>query len=450
MLVAPRHCGESSKVRATEPLAVVTMPVLGTNGSLVNNVATASNLIAMTDSAPININALVNGAVLDGYVITGLIGQGGFGVVYVARDTRNNRTVAIKEYLPSAIAGRVAIGHIAPRSADMANAYATGLKGFLREANLLSELAHPALVAVHRAWEQNGTAYMAMAYYPGKTLRDVRLARPAAMTEAHVKVLMLPVFDAVAELHAHRVIHRDISPDNILVMANGATVLLDLGAARQVLGGMTQALTTILKPGFAPIEQYVEDGSMEQGRWTDVYGLGAVIYFLATGKPPTPATTRIVRDNLPAMSDVARNVEYSPRFSQAITRSLAVRAIDRYKSIGEFREALGWTVSMNTPPIESTVEKTAALAALSAEDIRRMTAPEAEPPVPPSRPARQTAPTAPTAKAAQASAADRAPALKKLRERAAGYEPETGSQWLLPGVLVALVVIAVTIYFWQR
>ena len=447
MLVAPRHCGESFKVRAAEQLAVVATPVLGTEGSLVNNVATASNLIAMTDSAPININALVNGAVLDGYVISGLIGQGGFGVVYVARDTRNNRTVAIKEYLPSAIAGRVADGRVAPRSADMANAYATGLKGFLREANLLSELAHPALVAVHRAWEQNGTAYMAMAYYPGKTLRDVRLARPAAMTEAHVKVLMLPVFDAVAELHAHRVIHRDISPDNILVMANGATVLLDLGAARQVLGGMTQALTTILKPGFAPIEQYVEDGSMEQGRWTDVYGLGAVIYFLATGKPPTPATTRIVRDSLPAMADVARNVEYSPRFAAAITRSLAVRAIDRYKSMGEFREALGWTVSINTPPIESPVEKTAALAALSAEDIRRMTAPEAEPPAQPSR---STRPTAPAPKAPKASAANRAPALEKLRGRAARYEPETGSQWLLPGVLVALVVIAVIVYVWRR
>ena len=220
----------------------------------------------MTDSVPTHNDVLANGTTLDRYVITGLIGQGGFGVVYVARDTQSNRTVAIKEYLPSAIAGRVADGHIAPRSADMANAYATGLKGFLREANLLSELGHPALVAVHRAWEQNATAYMAMAYYPGKTLRDVRLARPAAMTEAHVKVLMMPVFEAVAELHAHRVIHRDISPDNILVMANGATVLLDLGAARQVLGGMTQALTTILKPGFAPIEQYVEAWNRAGGR----------------------------------------------------------------------------------------------------------------------------------------------------------------------------------------
>ncbi len=399
----------------------------------------------MTDSAPTNTHAnshthtLPNGTVLEGYVITGLIGQGGFGVVYVARDTQSERTVAIKEYLPSAIAGRVATGHIAPRNGDMATAYATGLKGFLREANLLSELAHPALVAVHRAWEQNGTAYMAMAYYPGKTLRDVRLARPAAMTEAHVKALMMPVFEAVAELHAHRVIHRDISPDNILVMANGATVLLDLGAARQVLGGMTQALTTILKPGFAPIEQYVEDGSMEQGRWTDVYGLGAVMYFLATGKPPTAATTRIVRDNLPAMADVAKNVEYSPRFAQAVTRSLAVRAIDRYKSITEFREGLGWAVLLKASPVDALVapatEQTATLASLSAEDIRRMTAPEAEAPI-------QAAPTA-----VMPSPPSRAPSLEKLRGRPAGYPPAERSRWVVSAVLLAVLVLVAALYF---
>ena len=392
----------------------------------------------MTASAITNINALPNDAALDRYVITGLIGQGGFGVVYLTRDTQTNRTVAIKEYLPSAIAGRIADGKVAPRSTELANAYATGLKGFLREANLLSELSHPALVAVHRAWEQNGTAYMAMAYYPGKTLRDVRLARPAAMTEAHVKALMMPVFEAVAELHAHRVIHRDISPDNILVMANGATVLLDLGAARQVLGGMTQALTTILKPGFAPIEQYVEDGSMEQGRWTDVYGLGAVIYFLATGRPPTAATTRIVRDALPSLAAAVPNVEYSQRFAQAVTRSLAVRAIDRFKSISEFREALGWSIMAKAPPVDAVIERTATLASLSAEDIRRITAPEPEAPI------NATPVSSPT------SHSRRAPSLEKIRGQHAGHEPVGRSKWLVPVLVVAALVIVGVVYFLPR
>ncbi len=411
----------------------------------------------MPVSAATNVDALATGAELDGYVITGLIGQGGFGVVYVARDTKNNRTVAIKEYLPTALAGRVAGGGIAPRSGDMTNAYATGLKGFLREANLLSELSHPALVGVHRAWEQNGTAYMAMAYYPGKTLRDVRLARPAAMTEAHIKALMMPVFEAVAELHAHRVIHRDISPDNILVMANGATVLLDLGAARQVLGGMTQALTTILKPGFAPIEQYVEDGSMEQGRWTDVYGLAAVMYFLATGKPPTPATTRIVRDSLPTLAEAAPNVEYSPKFAQATTRALAIRAIDRYKSMSEFREALGWSITFKAPVSDSPAEKTATLASMTAEEIRRITTPEPERealPVNAATPS-QTAPAINpalnpgTPRAANKPAAEAEP-LAKLRAQASGYTPDERFKPLIPTLVVAALVIAAVVYFLRR
>ena len=384
-----------------------------------------------------NSNALACGAVLDGYVITGLIGQGGFGVVYLTRDTQTNRTVAIKEYLPTTIAGRMADGTVAPRSTELLRAYATGLKSFLREANLLSELSHPALVAVHRAWEQNGTAYMAMAYYPGKTLRDVRLARPAAMTEAHVRVLMMPVFEAVAELHAHRVIHRDISPDNILVMANATTVLLDLGAARQVLGGMTQALTTILKPGFAPIEQYVEDGSMEQGRWTDVYGLGAVIYFLATGKPPTAATTRIVRDTLPSLSDVVPNVDYSPGFAHAVKRALAVRAIDRFKSIGEFREALGWSIFAKAPRVTAVAEKTVTLAALTAEDIRRITAPEPE------------APLVAALISSPASHLRRAPAIEQMRAQHAGYEPGGQTWWLIATLLVMVLATAGVVYFLQ-
>ena len=310
----------------------------------------------MSSTRSYTVDVLPTGTALENYFITGLIGQGGFGVVYLARDARSNRSVAIKEFLPTAIAARRAGGRVLPLNGDLARTYATGLKGFLREANLLSELSHPALVAVHRAWEQNGTAYMAMQYYPGNTLREVRMRQTGSATETQIQAWMLPVFEAVAELHAHRVIHRDISPDNILLMAAGETVLLDLGAARQVLGGMTQALTTILKPGFAPIEQYVEDGSMEQGRWTDVYGLAAVIYFLVAGQPPTPATSRIVRDSLPPLASLAPPGVYSPAFFSAVTKALSLRAIDRFKSIAEFRTALGWVIQRQT--VAAATERT--------------------------------------------------------------------------------------------
>lgn len=407
----------------------------------------------------VNVDALANGTMLDGYVITGLIGQGGFGVVYVGRDEKNNRTVAIKEFLPAAIAGRAPNGSIAPRSADLAKTFATGLKGFMREANLLSEFAHPALVAVHRAWEQNSTAYMAMQYYPGKTLRDVRVRHNAPMSQDQVRAYMAPVFEAVSELHAHRVIHRDISPDNILVMPTGETVLLDLGAARQVLGGMTQALTTILKPGFAPIEQYVEDGSMEQGRWTDVYGLGAVIYFLVTGKPPTPATTRIVRDSLPSLADVA-GPGYSPAFTAAVTRALSIRAIDRFKSMSEFRSTLGWNMPLRpvVSPPSTAADSAQAAPTLTPEQIQALRDQVAvAPPVaasavaasaPVSPPDRRTAASHPVASPSSPITNGGKTPIARMRGGAGDYEDKSKSKALVPIVVVsvALIVVAVVLF----
>ena len=375
------------------------------------------------------VDVLPAGTALENYLITGLIGQGGFGVVYLARDIHNNRTVAIKEFLPTAIAARREGGHVLPRNSDMANAYAGGLKGFLREANLLSEFAHPALVAVHRAWEQNGTAYMAMQYYPGKTLRDVRKTGAAATqrpSEAQIQAWMSPVLEAVAELHAHRVIHRDVSPDNILVMANGETVLLDLGAARQVLGGMTQALTTILKPGFAPIEQYVEDGSMEQGRWTDVYGLGAVIYFLVTGQAPTPATSRIVRDALPPLTALAPRDLYSPAFFNAVAKALSLRAIDRFKSIAEFRTALGWVVQRRAAPAQ--IEQTTTAERLTETQMRQLHALPVDPPA-----------------AVKPQAATAEPMIN-LRAKSQSYEAPSqvlSKLWVALIIAVAVVITAV-------
>lgn len=383
-------------------------------------------------SNPANIDVLPSGSMLSGYQITGLIGQGGFGVVYVGRDTQSGRTVAIKEFLPTAIAGRASDGRIAPRSADFVNAFAAGLKGFLREANLLAEFAHPALVAVHRAWEENGTAYMAMQYYPGKTLRDVRVKATTSPTEGQIQRWLAPVFEAVAELHAHRVIHRDISPDNILVMPDGATVLLDLGAARQVLGGMTQALTTILKPGFAPIEQYVEDGSMEQGRWTDVYGLGAVIYFLGTGRPPTPATSRIIRDSMLPLHEAAPAAGYSPALLTSVGRALSIRAIDRFKNMAEFRAALGWIKQPRAALPAAEVTTTSAPLETSQREI--LTAPVVSAPVAPPPLSR------PSSAPAAAAKVDK-PALAELRSKGAGYDASSpaGAKW---GALVAIALVA--------
>lgn len=302
------------------------------------------------------------GTTLGDFKITGVVGEGGFGIVYLAYEAALDRTVAIKEYLPSSIAGRTGNQSVMVRSQLNTNAFASGLKNFLREAQLLARFSHPAMVEVHRVWEQNSTAYMAMRFYPGKTLRELRQSA-TEFDELSIRRILEPVFDALTLLHAQNVIHRDVSPDNILMRGNGAPVLLDLGAARMVIGGMTQALTTVLKPGYAPIEQYVDDGTMHQGPWTDVYGLGAVLYFLLIGSPPPQAVARMITDPL---KDIAgkSTIKVAPMFTDAVVKALAVRPENRFQSVDELRDALGWTEPL--PELRTSFVKPESIAALKA------------------------------------------------------------------------------------
>lgn len=244
--------------------------------------------------------SLMTGTRLHEFELLSVIGEGGFSIVYLAYDHSLQRTVAIKEYLPGAIAFRDAQGLIRPRYEKYESTFNTGLKSFLNEARILAQFEHPALIRIHRFWEQNGTAYMVMQYCTGKTLRKLLLVEPERQSDEHwLKAqIMEPVLDALQLLHSKNYYHRDLSPDNIIVMDSGMPMLLDFGAARQVIGDMTQALTVILKPGFAPIEQYADDESMRQGPWTDIYGVGAVMYFAVTGKAPVASVARLVKDPL--------------------------------------------------------------------------------------------------------------------------------------------------------
>ena len=295
-----------------------------------------------------NLNQLPLGSPLGDFTITGIVGEGGFGIVYLAYEAALDRVVAIKEYLPSSIAGRTGNQSVMVRSQVNSNAFAAGLKNFLREAQMLAKFSHPALVEVHRVWEQNATAYMAMRYYEGKTLREWRLNNED-FDEHRIRRLLEPVFDALSLLHAQNVIHRDVSPDNILMRGSGTPVLLDLGAARLVIGGMTQALTTILKPGYAPIEQYVDDGTMHQGPWTDVYGLGAVLYYMLTGVAPPQAVARMITDPLHNMASKVR-VAVPEAFIDAVIKALAVRPENRFQSVDDLRDGLGWTEPLPAEP----------------------------------------------------------------------------------------------------
>lgn len=340
-----------------------------------------------------NLNQLPPGTILGDFKITGVVGEGGFGIVYLAYEATLDRTVAIKEYLPSSIAGRTGNQSVMVRSQLNTNAFTSGLKNFLREAQMLARFSHPAMVEVHRVWEQNSTAYMAMRYYPGKTLRELRQAS-SDFDEASIRRILEPIFDALSLLHAQNVIHRDVSPDNILMRGNGAPVLLDLGAARMVIGGMTQALTTVLKPGYAPIEQYVDDGTMQQGPWTDVYGLGAVLYFLLTGVAPPQAVARMITDPLRNMA-TAIKVPVAPNIVEAVIKALAVRPENRFQSVDELRDGLGWTEPMPAEPrttyaraenVGATRIASAAGAPVTHQPTHTVKSPSLPPPPPPSAP----------------------------------------------------------------
>ncbi|HEX5372024.1 MAG TPA: serine/threonine-protein kinase [Aquabacterium sp.] len=297
-------------------------------------------------------DALPVGTRLMDYDIEGLLGVGGFGLVYRAREAALQRVVAIKEFLPSSLAARGSDGSVVLRAPQHGEAFALGLRSFVNEARLLARFDHPALVRVIRFWEDRGTAYMVMPCYEGQTLYEARRDLSGPPDEAWLRALMEPLLGALDCLHREQVYHRDVAPDNILILKDPDApcgirpVLLDFGAARRVLGDHTQALTAILKPSFAPIEQYAETSQLRQGPWTDLYGLAAVLHYCVTGRTPVPATARAVHDDLPSLRQMATGLAqdfgqtYSPALLATIDRALSVKPDERPASVAAWREAL--------------------------------------------------------------------------------------------------------------
>lgn len=285
-------------------------------------------------------NCLPVGTRLAEFEITGVVGEGGFGNVYLAFDHSLQRTVAIKEYMPVALASRGADGNVLVQSKRHRETFQTGMNSFINEARLLAQFDHPALIKVHRFWEQNNTAYMAMRYYEGQTFKNIIKKHPELVTEAWLKPILKPILEALEVLYKIQILHRDISPDNIMIQTNGDAVLLDFGAARQIIGDMTQALTVILKPGYAPVEQYAEDSDMKQGPWTDIYALSAVVYSAIVKKPPPTSVTRLIKDPIDLLQNSVQ-AGFSKEFLAAIDKGMAVKAEDRPQTIAEFSRLLG-------------------------------------------------------------------------------------------------------------
>jgi serine/threonine protein kinase len=347
-------------------------------------------------------NALPLGHRLQEYVIEGLIGEGGFGIVYLARDTHLGRVVALKEYMPSSLATRDGEHQVSVRSMRHRETFQLGLRSFVNEAQLLASFDHPSLVKVYRFWEANGTAYMVMPYYQGPTLKQWLVENGARPDEGWLLSLLHPLIDALEAMHHEHCYHRDIAPDNILLLQQAATqigrpqavrpVLLDFGAARRVISDATQALTVILKSGYAPIEQYAESSSMKQGAWTDVYALSAVLYAAITGRAPLPSVSRMVVDDMVPASQVGAG-HYTREFLAAIDHGLAVRPENRPQDMAALRQLFSFGVG--TPSVAGVVVPPApVLSAPDDDGATVMMPPQPAPPLPPP-PKPQPAPVPP-------------------------------------------------------
>ena len=299
---------------------------------------------------------LPRGYALEEFVFEQVLGVGGSSIVYLAKDTKLDRRVAVKEYLPGTIAARAPSGEVVPRLPRFKESYDKGLHSFINEARLLGSFDNSSLVKVYRFWPANGTAYMAMPYYDGITLKKWLSDLGAPPSERWLRLLGKPLMQALAVLHEHNIVHRDVAPDNVLMLYNRSAgnyleqaprpVLLDFGAARRVVADATQNLTSLLKSGYSPVEQYDNESGLQQGPWTDVYAVCAVLYTAAMGRVPNASIARAVRDDLiPAR--VAGKGRYSQAFLAAIDAGLAVRPQQRPQDMAEL---LDW-FSRPDPPV---------------------------------------------------------------------------------------------------
>lgn len=297
-----------------------------------------------TATSTVVAGSLAAGTRLHEYEIQQVLGHGGFGITYLARDTHLDKVVAIKEYLPADLAVRTDANSVTVRAQDSREAFDWGREQFLKEARVLARFSHPNLIAVHRFFEANNTAYFVMEYAEGTTL-DHLLKKQGALPEESLRRVLDPILVGLDQVHRAGVLHRDIKPGNIILRANGQPVLIDFGAARQNLSSATRSIMSVLTAGYAPIEQY--STSSGQGPWTDLYALGAVAYRMLSGRKPVDSIARVREDPLVPASMIGQG-RYAPHFLAAVDWALAVDADDRPKSIAEWRLALD---GKTTPPV---------------------------------------------------------------------------------------------------
>ena len=280
------------------------------------------------------------------YCIGEVLGKGGFGVTYKAFDTVDSKIVAVKEYYPSGLVHRdTGTTQISVSSKQYEDNFKVGADKFFEEAKMVSRFnGNPNIVNVYEFFYENGTVYFAMEYLDGVDLKHFVKERGGKLPQENVLYIADIITDALLIAHSMNVLHRDISPDNIFILNNGEVKLIDFGAARQVLAEQSKSISVILKQGFAPLEQYQRRG--KQGPWTDIYALGATLYYVITGKMPDEVTERL------DFPDIGSADEYGvdPEFWEIIRKCMEVRAADRYQTVFELKEKLN-ALSIKPSPL---------------------------------------------------------------------------------------------------
>src|SRR5580704_17415404 len=280
--------------------------------------------------------ALSPGTKLFEFEIEEVLGHGGFGITYRALDTTLRETVAVKEYFPNALAGRVSSITVSAKSETDQEDFAGGLKAFLEEARQITRFRHPNIVHVRRFFEMHGTGYIVLDYERGRTLSQRLGAGP--VPEAELRGILAGLLAGLEAMHERAILHRDLKPSNVIIREDGTPVLIDFGAARDFAGRNSRSITAIAAPGYSPPEQYGV-GEQQQGPWTDLYSLGAIAYRCVTGTVPIDSLRRLRKDPL-IPATIAAAGKYDPALLGTIDWMLKLEERERPASVAEVRAGL--------------------------------------------------------------------------------------------------------------